>query len=212
MFSSPSAKVDLFGGSGGDKCRSAYPGDDSGIKTSNRLQCPSANRGLSTSNSPQKPTVVTAYLLSGQRPISPHYRKETAGLNQSTLQTNLTGLVRWRIIPILAQNTLGRDQESSPERPEPNIDKKAQLFRSPRAFSSTTGRCIFPPAFRHSQAQPEDSRSLWIGPQPCRRLVPILRSERQVRIVLVKRQNSGLFQRGKGSTTCEQSCFLRVCC
>ena len=29
--------------------------------------------------------------------------------------------------------------------PEPNIDKKAQLFRSPRAFSSTTARCIFCP-------------------------------------------------------------------
>src|SRR5262249_37923485 len=38
--------------------------------------------------------------------------------------------------------------------PEPNIDKKAQLFRSPLAFFFGNGRCMFCPGSGTKQAQP----------------------------------------------------------
>jgi hypothetical protein len=57
--------------------------------------------------------------------------------------------------------------------PEPNIDKKLQVFSRPACFFFDNGRCMFCSGSGTKQAQPEDTR-LKGSPSPCRRLLPIL--------------------------------------
>ena len=132
-------------------------------------------------------------------------------LNDAT--SNLAGLSRRRIQfnPGIAEHPRTAIKSQVQSGPEPNIDKKAQLFRSPRAFSSTTGRCIFCPRSgtnKHSRGL----KVLMDGPSTLQAAFADINiaKDRSV-LFLFRRQNS--FQRGKGSTTCAQCCFsLPVCC
>src|SRR4029453_9320087 len=56
--------------------------------------------------------------------------------------------------------------------PEPNIDKKAQPFRTPLAFL-LQWKVYFLPRFTHKQAQPR-TQGLMDRPSSCRRPLPIL--------------------------------------